>query len=339
MAKLVLAAQVCALVGLAWTLQACCCGVVPPKPGPPGSISGQILRPPAAIPRGLSVYAVDALIGLANYVMTRVSATDSSYRLAVPPGEYHVVARMDNDPLSAGGHTFNVECSSLPVPCGGNANNYTTTFVRVESKQDVSGIDIGDWGTDAVQRLIWSIDMDGSPLSLNPQDSPSPKSLASRPLPDVPPLDTSRVFTSPLISVSFPVPSGWAEVKPPAAFQYPSEVYFSNERVNAPLALDSQGVWLTIWYLGVGCPFPDWRYATARSTVKMQGGTNHFFFEDPPPRDGPQPFTGYSVRGGAFVFGAYCEEFVFTGVTRGALDNNLPAFFGLVESAVFSRPI
>jgi hypothetical protein len=338
-AKLILAAQVCALVGLAWTLQACCCGVVPPKPGPPGSISGQILRPPAAIPGGLSVYAVDALNWGANYVTTRVAATESSYRLAVPPGEYFVVARMDSDPLSAGGHTFNVECSSLNVPCGGNANNYSTTFVRVESKQDVTGIDIGDWGTDRVQGVIWNVDVEGgSPLALDLQVSPSPKSLASRPLPDVPPPDTSGLFTSRIGYVSFQVPSGWAEVMPPASIQYPSEVYFSNEQVNTPLALDSQGVWLTIWSLGTGCPFPDWRYATARSTVKMQGGTNHFFYEDPRPRDGPQPFTGYSVRGGAFVFGDTCDEFVFTGVTRDALENNLPAFFGLVERATFARP-
>ncbi len=319
MAKLVLAAQVCALVGLAWTLQACCCGVVPPKPGPPGSISGQIQRPPAANPGGLSVYAVDALIGRGNYVMTRVPATESSYRLAVPPGEYHVIARMENDPLSAGW--------------------YPQSYVRVDSRQDLSGIDIGDWGTDAAQWQIWSIDVDGSPLSLDPQVSPSPKSLASRPLPTVPSPGTSGLFTSPIVGVSFGVPNGWAEVKPPPSVQYPSEVYFSNERVSTPLALDSQGVWLTIWVLGVGCPFPDWRYATARSTVKMQGGTNHFFFEDPPPKVGLQPFNGYSVRGGAFVFGSYCDEFVLTGVTPEALDNNLPAFFSLVEGTVFSRPI
>ena len=337
MAKWVLAAQLCALLGLAWTLQACCCGVVPPKPGPPGSISGQIQRPLAVGPGAITVYAVDALTGH-GYAITRVSATESSYHLAVPPGEYHVVARMDNDPFSAGGYTFNVACSSSGVPCGGNANNHTTVFVRVDSKQDVSGIDIGDWATAAVQMEVWYIDVDGSPLALNPQVSPSPKSLASRALPDAPAPGTSGLFTSRIGFVSLQVPSSWAEVTPPASIQYPSEVYFSNEQVKTPLALDSQGVWLTIWSLGTGCPFPDWRYATARSTVKMQGGTNHFFYEDPPPRDGPQPFTGYSVRGGAFVFGDTCDEFVFTGVTRNALENNLPAFFGLVESAVFARP-
>ena len=337
MARVVLAAQMCAVALLAWSLPACCCGPLPPKPGPPGFISGEIQRPPTTTPVALAVYAVDALNSGANYVVTYVPATESTYQLVVPPGEYHVVARMDNDPLAAGGFTFNVMCSASGT-CGGNAGNHTLFFVRVESEQSVSGITIGDWGTGNAQALIWYVDVSGSPLSLTPQVSPSPRQLASRQLPAVSSTDATIGYTSSLLGASLQIPVGWAEIKPPPSVLYPTERYFANQPVHDPLALDSQGVWLTTQIrTGQGCPFPDWRYATSRATITMQGGANHFFFEDPPPRGGPQPFAGYTVRGGTFVFGN-CVEFIFTGVTREALENNLVPFFLMMESAQFVPP-
>jgi hypothetical protein len=337
----VLAIRLCAFVGVAWTLQACCCGVAPPKPGPPGAITGLIHYAPNAAPADLAVYAIDQdslYYGRATYVVSHVSATDTSYSLVVPPGIYFVVARLDSDPLSSAGYTFHMACSQSSYPCGANATDYAITPVRVDTTAVIAGIDVGDWGTIPARRLLWDVDMYGSPASLVPRYSPSPKSLASRPFPP-PSTDPTQPFTTQRLGMTLQVPNNWHAFTPPLNDNgYFNEAYFANETATSPLGLDSNGIFLTIRvHGGSGCPFPDWRFATARATVKMQGGSNHFFFEDPPPRDGSQPFTGYSVRGGDFVFGN-CAEFILTGTTRQALDDSLPAFAALVETAAFVMP-
>jgi hypothetical protein len=341
MARLVLAAQFFVLVGLAWTMQSCCCGVAPPKPGPPGAITGLIHYAPNAAPADLAVYAIDqysVYYGQATYVVSHVSAADTSYSLVVPPGIYFVVARLDSDPLSSAGYTFHMACSQSSYPCGANATDYAIAPVRVDSTAVIAGIDVGDWGTLPARRLIWDVDMYGSPASLVPHYSPSPKSLASHAFPAAS-ADPTQTFTSQTMGLTLQLPVGWHVFTPPLNDNgYFKEAFFANETVTSPLGLDSNGIWLaTRLHSSGGCPFPDWRYATARATVKMQGGSNHFFFEDPQPRVGSQPFTGSSVRGGDFVFGN-CAEFIMSGTTQQALDDNLPAFAALVETAQFAMP-
>ena len=334
--------RICALAGLAWTLQACCCGgLPPPSPGPPGAITGLVRYAPNAAPADLAVYAIDQYslyYGRATYVVSHVSAADTSYSLTVPPGIYFVVARLDSDLLSSGGYTFHMACAQSSYPCSSSAPDYAISPVRVDATAVIAGIDVGDWGTAPARRLIWDVDMYGSPASLVPHYSPSPKSLASRSFP-LASTDLTQTFTSQSMGLTVQLPPNWHAFIPPLNDNgYFHEAFFSNETVKSPLGLDSRGVWLTARiHDSSGCPFPDWRYATARATVKMQGGSNHFFFEDPQPRDGSQPFTGYSVRGGDFVFGN-CAEFIMTGTTQQALDNNLPAFAALVETAVFTVP-
>lgn len=341
MARLVLAVQLFVLVGLAWTMQSCCCGVAPPKPGPPGAITGLIQYAPNAAPADLSVYAIDQYsldYGQASYVESHVSAADGSYSLVVPPGIYFVVARLDSDPLSSAGHTFHIACSQSSYPCGANSTNYAISPVRVDTTAVIAGIDVGDWGTLPARRLIWDVDMYGSPASLVPHYSPSPKSLAARSFPP-PSANPTQPFASPAMGLTLQMPVGWHAFTPPLNGNgYFNEVYFANETATSPLGLDSNGIFLTVRvHSSSGCPFPDWRFATARATVKMQGGSNHFFFEDPQPRVGSQPFTGYSVRGGDFVFGN-CVEFIMTATTQQALDDNLPAFAAVVETATFAEP-
>ncbi len=318
-------------------MQACCCGVAPPKPGPPGAITGLIRYPPNTAPGDLSVYAIDqySSVDATTYTVSRVLAGDTSYRIDVPPGIYYVVARFDRDPLRLGGYTFHIACS---VSCDTEAANYNLPTLRVESTAVIADIEVGDWGLIQPPILMWDVDMYGSPASLIPHYSPSPKTLASRSFPPAS-FDPTLSFAKQSMGLALRVPAGWQTVTPAfAATPYFTEAYFTNEAVTSPLGLDSSGVWLTTRIIfESGCPFPDWRYATARATVKMQGASNHFFFEDPRPRDGPQPFTGYSVRGGDFVFGN-CAEFILTGSTQQALDDNLPAFAALVETAKFTMP-
>jgi hypothetical protein len=304
-------------------------------------ITGQVLYPANTAPADLSVYAVNeysSFYGTAVYAVTRVIAPETTYRLVVPPGVYFVVARLDGDPLSAGGFTVHIACSTAGDICGGNETNFNTPEVRVDSAKVIAGINVGDWGSNQARRLIWDIDMFGSPASFIPNFSPLPKSLAARSFPPAS-IGSTQTIVSPSLGLTLQLPAGWHTVIPPANDNGDfSETYFSNESAASPLGMDSGGIWLAARiHFGYGCPFPDWRYATARATVKMQGASNHFFFEDPQPRQGPQPFTGYSVRGGDSVFGN-CAEFIMTGTTQLALDDNLAAFAALVETAVFTTP-
>ena len=313
-------------------MQACCCGVPLPSPGPAGAITGLIVWGPKDTPADLSVYAIDQYSPAEStqYVVTHVPAGTASYSLQVPPGIYYVVARLDRDPLSVGGHTFHVCCAE--------AANNNLSPVRVDSTAVVGGIDVGDWGLAQPPGLMWDVDLYGSPASLVPHYAPSPKPLATRSFPPAS-NDPTQTFSRSSMGLTAFFPATWRQVTLPGdTGPYGNAVYFSNEVVASPLSLDSSGVWVTARVIyQSGCPFPDWRYATAKATVKMQGGSNHFFFEDPQPRDGPQPFAGYSVRGGDFVFGD-CAEFIMMATTQQALGDNLPAFAAVVETAEFLMP-
>ncbi len=301
-----------------------------------------IIWGPKDSPADLAVYAIDQTSSHSSsttYAMTRVRAGDASYSIQVPPGEYYVAARLDSKPWSIGGYTAHTACLRSGS-CGAETPNYEVSGVRVESKAVLTGIDVGDWGVAGSRHLISSVDLFGSPASLVPHYSPSPKVLASRSFP-APSNVPTRAFASQNIGLRASVPAGWREILLPQDVgygYYDYGAYFSSEAIVSPLGIDSSGVWVTAysWY-GSGCPFPDWRYATARATVQMQGGSNYFFFEDPQPRDGAQPFTGYSVRGGDFVFGN-CAEFIMMATTPQALEDNLPDFAAMVETAKFVIP-
>ena len=134
------------------------------------------------------------------------------------------------------------------------------------------------------------------------------------------------------------MPTDWREIKAPQPESFYGDAYLANEPVKSPLSLDGNGIWLVVRIVTEqACAFPDWRYATGKMTVPMQGGARSFFFEDPVPRDGPQPVTGPSVRGGAFLLGN-CVEFIMTGASQAALANNVNAFLRVVETAVFVKP-
>jgi hypothetical protein len=332
------AIRLASLAVLAWFLQACCCGEAPPKPGPPGAINGQIQPAPGPKPGPLTIYAVNSdamgLTGHPSYVALHLPPPATTYTLSLPPGYYLVVARLDSDPTGGAGHTFNMACIAAKS-CGGNAGNTTVTRVRVESLQTLPGIDIGDWGTPSSEEVLWRIDSHGTPLPLNPEPSPSPKSLPSRSLP-APSADPGVELTSSLMGLKIHLRATWTTLGGPGRYGY-SDAYATSEKVRSPLELDKAGVWLDIeLFIQDGCPFPDWRFATATATVSMQGGSNNFFFEDPAPRDGPQPYTGYSVRGGESIFGN-CIEFTLTASTESALKDNLPTFTAIVQGARFAQ--
>jgi hypothetical protein len=332
------------LIGLVWILQACCCGgPYAPAPGPPGSIAGSLQFPPPGKSQALAVYAVDSFgldrNGFAAYAMTRVVPPDTTYVLAVPPGIYEVVARLDSDPRSSAGYMAN---SSL-------------NRVRVETRQTVTGINIGDWGAPDSQRVIWDVDVHGSPLPASPQPAASPKSLPSRPMPTEPSPALSGEFASTVSGARFPIPVGWREIKPPYPISVnPNDNYFANESVSSPLSLDGSGVWLTVrWDIQQSCPAPDWRLASAQTTVSAQTdarsrggpliGHEYLYFEDPSGA-AVQPFTGYSLRGAAshYLTGLNpvpdCIEFAFTGVGQSGLESNLPAIAAILQGTSFTSP-
>jgi len=350
-----------ALVGLAWILQACCCGpAYQPSSGPPGSISGKLLLPPPSKSQALAVYAVDSYAldsnGSIRYAMTRVVPPATTYVLAVPPGAYWVVARLDSDPLSSAGYTYDFLCRTSRAICGGNSPNYDLVRVAVQTNQNVIGIDIGDWGGSVSAGMLWNLDLHGTPLARAYRSPARPKTLPSRPTPSEPAPDWSGRFVNTPSGARIPLPTGWQEVKPPGSVSpTPNETYVASEAVSAPLSLDSNGVWLIVrWDFGRACPAPDWSLATAKGRVSMQGeamtragvlnGTEDFYFENPTRDVGVQPFTGYVVWGAGehYATDSYspgdCIEFAFTGVTESGLESNLPAIVAVLRGTTFTSP-
>jgi hypothetical protein len=324
-----------AVIGLAWTLPACCCGGGSPQPitqGPPGTISGRLIPPSPGAAKAAVVYAVSNkpgsdVLDATRYAMTRVDAASPTYSLTVPTGYYNLIARFDSEPLRFGGYTFNVKNN-------GNGADYALVSVGVSAQQRVEGIDIGSWGTRESVDLGWSIDVHGLPLfdPLLPSASATDGAIRDSPPQPDPILSSNYVNTA--FGVHFLLPIGWSEVKAPGA--YPSYAFFANENVASPLQLDDKGVWLSILYGGLSCPAPDWRFVVATLRVRLTDSVESFYLEDPPAIVGPQPFTGSGLFAGAtHAEGKQCVQFIFKGATKAAMESNLPALVSLLHVAGF----
>jgi hypothetical protein len=323
-----------ALIGFAITLPACCCGggaggVPLTSPVGTGSISGRLLLLSSAAPRATAIYAVRLLgqasyvVAAPRYVMTRVDPSVTTYGLTVPNGYYFVIARSDSDPLGFGGYTNRIHDKVV------NGGDTGLAVVAVGPQQVASGVDIGDWGTADSLTQGWWIDVNGLPLLDPSQPSPSDFPVPARQLPAWnPPLSSNYIQTP--FGARFLLPVGWSQVKGPASTAS-TGAFFANETVASPLNLDDNGVWLSVVHGGDSCDYSDRRFAVAVTNVSMFDGPEVFYFEDPPPRAGPQPFEGYGLSGGA-VHGAgkQCIRFTFVGVTRNAFESNLATIGSLL---------
>jgi hypothetical protein len=294
-----------------------------------------MVRPNSKPPTPFVVYAVSV-----GYFAAHFPATASSYSLSVPPGVYGVVARFDDEPLRGGGWTYGTQCAATRGCDPAKTPRHEIVFpVRVESEQVVTGIDIRDWESKEVRQVLWNLDTSASPLRQHPEvPPPSPQPLASRAISPTPSTTATKTFTLGHNWGQLKLPVDWSEVKLPPAFDdiytsKPDELYFANEKVKSPLELDGKGTWMTLRTIdNPRCPDPDLTFATSKATFPMQFGSTDLFFEDPPPRDGPQPFVGYKVRG-CTKTSSLAYEYIFTGVTKAALEDNLGAFFGVMASA------
>jgi hypothetical protein len=302
---------------------ACCCGVQI-KPGPPATISGQVLFPSGTQPQGVAVYAIDEYpsdVGAhGTYAMVDLAPPATAFSMSVPPGYYRLVARLDNDPLSAWAHC-------VPNEPG------VVDFVTALATQVVTGVDINCWQTTsyAASSLLWNIDAFGSPLTTS---YPGSRQLASRALPAAAAPATTSGFSTRWSGVHVTLPSSWTVLHYPNPY-FGNADFFANEEVTSPLQLDDNGVLLNIdWFIEQSCPGPDWRYATARTRIKMQAGAQDFYFENPSGPLNMQPFTGYVLHGGRIAHGD-CLELYFTGRTKGALDSNLGLIDWIVNNATF----
>ena len=314
----------------------------PILPGPPGTITGRVLFERGIQPQPFTVYAfreVDSSPGPVYYAMTRVEAPTSNYELGVPPGGYRVVARLDTDHTRFAGYTANVACAHNNCLRG-----TSLSFVRVDSQAVVQGIDVGDWGTAENELYGWAIDTNGASLFDPTQPSPTPTIPPTRVLPAVPDSALSWASANPALSM-FGLPPGWHEVTPPFGrsiyFQY-----YSNEPVQWPLELDSNGAWLVIRRYGPECPNQDWRFVVGVTTVQMDGGPEAFYFADPPGGGtAPQPFIGYRLAGGTWHEGiglgggVSCIWFDFRGATRQALESILPLFESVLHGVRFATTL
>jgi hypothetical protein len=292
----------------------------------------------ATLPASGAVYAVDTVgsdrDGHASYVMTRFAPPQTDFSLSVPPGIYKVVARLDSDPISSAGYTFNMACGATTETCSGNYDNHTLDRVRVESRQTVTDINLGDWGTQWSRDLLWDIDTNGSPLDTV---SAKPRTLPSRALPPPRLLGATTEVTTRWSGVKLTLPANWHLAVNPNPYAGSAD-YYASEPVSSPLVLDEQGIWLTIaWHIEAPCPSPDWRFATAKARLALGGHAQDFYFESPPGSAGTQPFTGYVFHGGTIAHGD-CLEFVFTARSAEALSANLDLIAAILGSAVFGPP-
>jgi hypothetical protein len=328
-----------ALIVFAMSLPACCCGgggVSQPSTSPAGTgvISGQLLLPPLAAPRATAVYAVrlfddsSFVVTAPRYAMVRADASVVTYGLNVPTGYYTVIARSDSDPLGFGGYTNRIRDK---IKNGGDTR---LAVVAVAPQQVVRSVDIGDWGTADSLNQGWWIDVNGLPLLDPSLPSPTPIPVPVRQLPPWNTTLSSNYIQTPF-GARFLLPVGWIQVKGPASTAAMS-AFFANETAVSPLNLDDNGVWLSLIYGGDTCDYSDRRFAVAVTTVTMFDGDESFYFEDPPPITGPQPFHGYSLSGGK-VHGAgkQCIRFTFVGVTRNAIEANLATFASMLHVVNF----
>jgi hypothetical protein len=324
------------LVSLAWSMPACCCGGPgPPSPGPPGSISGHIQFPAGTQPAPLAVYALDEDRPFTAYFITRIRPPASDYEIGLPPGDYALVARMDSDPLSAGGY----------IACHASACTPFLTSVRLNAGQALTRIDIANWGSSYAASAIWGVDMFGSMMSVPATSSASattatsPTALPVRQRPQGPtPIlpaerDLPSIYQGNNMRIRLDLPANWYEVHGPVQPLADASIYyFANEAVKSPLSLDANGVVMLIEDF---CrPIDASNLSAQASFFNTQQGMAHFYFLD---RDRPaagQPFEGFEYLGTKDASPG-CLFFEFAGATRVARDSNLATFDQIVFQARF----
>jgi hypothetical protein len=328
------------LISLAWSMPACCCGgPEPPSPGPPGTISGSIQFPAETQPAPLAVYALDqdrSRPGFTAYFITRIGPPASSYEIGLPPGDYALVARLDSDPLSAGGY----------ITCHSSACTPFLTSVRLNAGQALTHIDIANWGSSYGASAIWGVDMFGSMMSVPATSSASATTATSpmalpvrqRPQGPTPPLPAERelpsIYQGNDMRIRLDLPANWYEIDGPAQPLADASIYyFANEEVKSPLSLDANGV---VMLLEDFCPPINVSNLSAQASFfNTQQGVAHFYFLD---RDGPaagQPFEGFEYLG-TKVGSPGCLFFEFAGATRMARDSNLVTFDQIVFQARYA---
>ena len=186
----------------------------------------------ATPPAAAAVYAVDTVRsdrdGYASYAMTRIEPPETAFSLSVPPGLYKVVARLDSDPFSAAGYTFNMECSATTGPCAGTQNNPALDFLTVESKHAVTGINVGDWGTQYGRQLLWAIDTNGSPLD---PASARARTLPTQSLPAPRLLEATSELTTRWSGVKLTLPANWHVAVNPNPYAGNAD-YYASEAVS-----------------------------------------------------------------------------------------------------------
>lgn len=304
-------------------------------------------------PSTLSVYAVQ---NQTRYVMAKVSPPDRSFHLAVPPGFYEVVARLDSDPLSAAGYLSCTKSGCLPVmtragyvTCRSVDCQPDLVHVRVDGGSNVSGADVGGWGSLGAADVLWGLDEYGipGPISngpLAPGVTPSPRQLP--PLRQLPALSSDNLpvaygvpdeYDVQIIDARLHLPAGWRQVNNPGEATNPIDIRrdFTNENVRSPLALDAAGIWMTVSVSSCGSFFPD--DATARAFVNTPHGAGAFYFEDPRSPVGQQPFSGYAFSGSATLATGICTWFRFTASSDDMREASLPLFQAIVTRAESAR--
>jgi len=304
-------------------------------------------------PSTLSVYAVQSPT---RYAMAKVSPPDRSFHLTVPPGFYEVVARLDSDPLSAAGYLSCTKSGCLPVmtragyvTCRSVDCQPVLVHVRVDGGTNVSGADVGGWGSLQAADLLWSVDEYGIPGPTN--NGPPASGVMPSPTP-LPPLrqlpaqssdglpvayDVPEEYDVQLVEARLHLPAGWRQVNNPGEATNPSDIRrdFTNENVRSPLALDAAWIWMTVSVSSCGSLVPD--DATARAFVSTPRGSGLFYFEDPRSPVGQQPFSGYAFSGSATLATGICMWFRFTASSDDLREADLPMFQAIVARAEFVR--
>lgn len=315
---------------------ACCCaggGPSYPSAGPPGTIGGAITFDGSATPGALTVYAISTSDRRYNlhYVLARVAAGQGSYEMSLAPGYYRVVARLDDDPASAAGHLSTIQC---PTPgfepdCG----QPNLPPVRVDSQKPTLGVDIAGWGNPYAMYVMRNIDLYGAAIGQSPALSTpfQQRTILASPAPLGQRIDTG-------IGVLVDLPTSWFTVQVPiidrTVSENGAERYFANENVRSPLALDSNGVWLSvIWDDTSPCSFPSPSSISAGTYILRAGGAGWFYFGEPAGPTQIQPFRGYSVMGGFTMIPQRCMDFVFETSTNAAREANLPLFKEILQDA------
>lgn len=273
--------------------------------------------------------------GFSAYFITRIEPPASNYEIDLPPGDYSLVARLDSDPLSAGGY----------ITCHSSACTPFLKSVRLNAGQALTHIDIANWGSTYAESVIWGIDMFGSTMSVpatssdsaTTNSSPTALPVRQRPQGPLPPLPAGRDLPSIYLGnnarIHLDLPANWYEVHAPAQLLADASIYyFANEEVESPISLDANGV---LMLLEDFCPRIDVSNLSAQASFfNTQQGMAHFYFLD---RDKPaagQPFQGFEYLGTKDASPG-CLFFEFAGASRTARDSNLVTFDQIIFQARF----